>query len=163
MSDDAAPDTEVVAAVTDGAYTLLVADFASLDAAWEAYELLEELEDGRSGGVVLGVIFPPSIIGSAAVLGGAGATVGKVRELRNKGQLAKELGDAILPGHSGLLALVSDPEHLVSNRYGVGTNIVGDQRMTFLVDREGKIAKVWPDVDPGVHAEEVLAAVRAMP
>ncbi len=35
--------------------------------------------------------------------------------------------------------------------------------MTFLVDRDGKIAKVWPDVDPGVHAEEVLAAVRAMP
>ncbi len=60
-------------------------------------------------------------------------------------------------------ALVSDPDHQVSNRYGVGTNIVGDQRMTFLVDREGKIAKVWPDVDPGVHAEEVLAAVRAMP
>ena len=46
---------------------------------------------------------------SAAVLGGAGAAVGKVRELRNKNELAKELEDAILPGHSGLLALVSDP------------------------------------------------------
>jgi peroxiredoxin Q/BCP len=60
-------------------------------------------------------------------------------------------------------ALVSDPDHTISSRYGVGTNIVGDQRMTFLVDREGKIAKVWPDVDPGVHAQEVLAAVQAMP
>ncbi len=60
-------------------------------------------------------------------------------------------------------ALAADEDHTVSSRYGVGTNIIGDQRMTFLVDREGKIAKVWPDVDPGVHAEEVLAAVRAMP
>ena len=64
---------------------------------------------GVVGGVVLGAIFPPSILASAAVLGGAGAGVGKVRELRNKNELAKELGDAILPGHSGLLALVSDP------------------------------------------------------
>ncbi len=60
-------------------------------------------------------------------------------------------------------ALASDEDHTVSSRYGVGSNIIGDQRMTFLVDRDGKIAKVWPDVDPGVHAEEVLAAVRAMP
>ncbi|WP_426595548.1 DUF1269 domain-containing protein [Cellulomonas sp. McL0617] len=145
MSEDAANDIEVVAAVSDGAYTLLVADFASLDAAWEAYELLESLEDGRTveiegvvvvkrgedgklevqkatdhstksglkwgvvGGVVLGLVFPPSILGSAAVLGAGGAAIGKVRELRNKGELAKELEDAILPGHSGLLALVSDP------------------------------------------------------
>ena len=60
-------------------------------------------------------------------------------------------------------ALASDEDHTISSRYGVGSNIVGDQRMTFLVDREGKIAKVWPDVDPGVHAEEVLTAVRALP
>ena len=145
MSDDSANDIEVFAAVSDGAYTLLVADFASLDSAWEAYEALKSVEDGRSveiegvvvvkrdedgklevqkatdhstrsglkwgivGGIALGVIFPPSILGSAAVLGGAGAAVGKVRELKNKNELAKELEDAILPGHSGLLALVSDP------------------------------------------------------
>lgn len=147
MSKHAAEDNgvEVVAAVSDGAYTLLVADFASIDAAWEAYELLKSIEDGRTveiegvvvvkrdedgtlevqkatdhstksglkwgvvGGIALGVIFPPSILGSAAVLGGAGAAIGKVRELRNKNELAKELQDAILPGHSGLLALVSDP------------------------------------------------------
>ena len=145
MSEDAANDIEVVAAVSDGAYTLLVADFASVDTAWEAYETLRSIEDGRTveiegvvvvkrdedgklevqkatdhstksglkwgvvGGVVLGAIFPPSILASAAVLGGAGAAVGKVRELKNKSELADELEDAILPGHSGLLALVSDP------------------------------------------------------
>jgi uncharacterized membrane protein len=64
---------------------------------------------GVVGGVVLGVIFPPSILGSAVVLGAAGAGVGKARELRHRKELAEELQDAIAPGHSGILALVSDP------------------------------------------------------
>jgi len=148
MSDDQTARTsgdEVVFAATDGAYTLLVADFADTQSAWDAYEALKSVEDGRTvaidgvvvvkretdgklevqkatdhstrgglkwgvvGGIALGLIFPPSILGSAAVVGAAGAGVGKVRQLRNRGELAKELGDAIPPGHSGILALVSDP------------------------------------------------------
>lgn len=57
----------------------------------------------------LGVIFPPSIIGSAVVLGAAGAATGKLRELHHRTELADELEDAIDPGHSGIIALVSDP------------------------------------------------------
>ncbi len=64
---------------------------------------------GLVGGVVLGVIFPPSILASAAVLGAGGAAVGKAREIHHKNQLADQLQDAIAPGHSGLIALVSDP------------------------------------------------------
>lgn len=152
MSQDspspAADDSELTidaVAVTDGAYALIVADFDDTDAAWEAYELLKSLEDGRTveiegvvvvtknadgklevqkatdhstrrglgwgvvGGVVLGVIFPPSILASAAVLGVGGAAVGKARELHHKRELADELQDSIDPGHSGLIALVSDP------------------------------------------------------
>ena len=153
MSDDQTPATtdaadEVeasIAAVTDGAFTLFVADFNDTDTAWEAYEALKEVEDGRHveiegvlvvkrdadgtvevqkatdhstrrglgwgvvGGVVLGVIFPPSIIGSAVVLGAGGAAIGKARELHHKKELAEELESAIEPGHSGIVALVSDP------------------------------------------------------
>ena len=133
------------AVVSDGAYTLFVADFADTDTAWQAYEALKSVEDGKTieiegvivvkreadgklqiqkatdhstrhglkwgivGGVVLGVIFPPSIIGSALVLGGAGAATGKAREVHHRSELAAELQDAIGPGHSGILALVSDP------------------------------------------------------
>jgi len=61
------------------------------------------------GGVVLGVLFPPSIIGSAVVLGAGGAAIGKARNLHHKKEIAEELQDAIAPGHSGLIALVSDP------------------------------------------------------
>ena len=145
MSDDNLTDTEIVAAVSDGAYTLIVADFADTDTAWQAYEALKSVEDGNSveiegvvvvkrdadgklevqkatdhstksglkwglvGGFALGVIFPPSILGSVAVLGAAGSGTGKLRELHHKHELADELQDAIAPGHSGILALVSDP------------------------------------------------------
>ena len=134
-----------VAAVTDGAYALIVADFADTDTAWEAYEALKAVEDGRHveiegvivvkreadgtldiqkatdhstrsglkwgvvGGVVLGVLFPPSIIGSAAALGVAGAATGKLRQLHHRSELEAKLENAIAPGHSGILAFVSDP------------------------------------------------------
>jgi uncharacterized membrane protein len=147
MSDTTPPASggEYIAAASDGAYTLIVADFADTATAWEAYEALEAVEDGHSvaiegvvvvkrdadgklevqkatdhstksglkwgivGGVALGLIFPPSIIGSAAALGAVGAATGKIRQLHHKGQLADELEDSIEPGHSGILALVSDP------------------------------------------------------
>ena len=141
----APPDEEFVAAATDGAYTLLVADFADTATAWDAYEGLKSVEDGRTvaiegvvvvkresdgkleiqkatdhstksglkwgivGGIALGVIFPPSVIGSAAALGAAGAATGKIRQLHHRSELADELEDSIAPGHSGILALVSDP------------------------------------------------------
>jgi len=47
--DDTTPDqTDVVAAaVTDGGYTLFVADFSDTTTAWAAYEALKSVEDGR--------------------------------------------------------------------------------------------------------------------
>ncbi len=139
-------DVSVEAAVvSDGAYTLFVADFSDKDAAWEAYELLLSLEDGATvevdgvivvqreddgtltvqkatdhstrsglkwgivGGVVLGVLFPPSILGSAAAIGAVGAATGKARQIHHRNELADELESAIAPGHSGIVALVSDP------------------------------------------------------
>ena len=144
--DAAADEVEInAAAVSDGAFTLFVADFDDTEVALEAYELLKEVEDGATveiegvlvvkrdedgtltvqkvtdhstrrglgwgvvGGVVLGVLFPPSIIGSAVVLGAGGAAIGKAREVHHKKELAEELQDAIAPGHSGIIALVSDP------------------------------------------------------
>jgi len=141
----ATSDDTVVAGVTDGAYALVVADFADTESAWSAYEELKAVEDGATvaiegvvvvkrgddgkleiqkatdhstrsglrwglvGGIALGVIFPPSILGSAAALGAAGAATGKVRQLHHRSELAEELEDSIAPGHSGIIALVSDP------------------------------------------------------
>lgn len=62
--------------------------------------------------------------------------------------------------------LLADEEHSVAERYGVwveknryGRTYWGVQRATFLVDPQGKIAHVWPDVKPEGHPEEVLEAL----
>ena len=55
--------------------------------------------------------------------------------------------------------LVADEDGSVTRAYGVPSRLGLSARVTFLVSPEGRIARVWPDVDPGVHASEVLAAV----
>ena len=64
--------------------------------------------------------------------------------------------------------LLSDEEKTVSTAYGAwgektawGKKTVGMRRMTFLIDEEGMIQKVWPKARPDGHAEEVLKAVKA--
>ena len=37
-----------------------------------------------------------------------------------------------------------------------------DSRVSFLIDKDGKVAKVYPDVDPGVHADQVLKDVAGL-
>jgi len=53
--------------------------------------------------------------------------------------------------------LAADEDGAIGTAYGVKKNLWGYDRVSFLVDREGKIARVWPSVDPGVHADQVLA------
>ncbi len=59
--------------------------------------------------------------------------------------------------------LVSDESGDVMRAYGVPSKFfVLSSRVTFLVDGEGKIVHVWPDVDPAVDAQRVLEASAAM-
>jgi peroxiredoxin Q/BCP len=61
--------------------------------------------------------------------------------------------------------LLADTEKSVSRQYGSLTNLLGckiSSRNTFLVNPEGRIAKVWTGVDPGRHSAEVLAALAQM-
>jgi thioredoxin-dependent peroxiredoxin len=62
--------------------------------------------------------------------------------------------------------LLADVEHQVAEAYGTwvlkqnyGRTYWGTARSTFLVDPEGRIARVWPKVKPEGHAAEVLAAL----
>ena len=62
--------------------------------------------------------------------------------------------------------LVGDPDHSVSEAYGVwveksmyGKRYMGVQRATFIVDGDGKIAKVFPKVSPKTHDDVVLEAL----
>jgi len=60
--------------------------------------------------------------------------------------------------------LLADSEHKVAELYGAwqpkhfaGKSFLGTVRATVLIDAEGKVAKVWPKVDPAKHADWVLA------
>ncbi len=58
--------------------------------------------------------------------------------------------------------LLSDTDAQVSTRYGSVMEYKGAKlsaRNTFLVDPSGKIAQVFVKVNPGVHSDEVLAAL----
>lgn len=62
--------------------------------------------------------------------------------------------------------LVSDTDGEICEAYGTwvekqmyGKTYMGIQRATFLIDPQGKIARVWPKVKVKGHAEDVLAAI----
>ena len=59
--------------------------------------------------------------------------------------------------------LAADESGGVQRAYGVPKGLFGYSRVSFLVDATGKIVRVWPDVDPALHADEVLAAAAALP
>src|SRR5689334_12528280 len=55
---------------------------------------------GAIAGGVVGLIFPPTILLSAAVGGGAGGLWGKIRDKGFKDEDLKEIGDSLPPGSS---------------------------------------------------------------
>jgi peroxiredoxin Q/BCP len=67
------------------------------------------------------------------------------------------------------VVLASDPDGKVVQSYGCwvekslyGRKYMGIDRSTFLIDPKGKIARIWRKVKVPGHAEEVLAAAKAM-
>ncbi len=58
--------------------------------------------------------------------------------------------------HQLPFALVSDVSQSWASAFGVATRLGMSERISFLVGPQGRIAKVYPGVDPGVHASEVL-------
>ncbi|MFK7984663.1 MAG: peroxiredoxin [Sandaracinaceae bacterium] len=59
-------------------------------------------------------------------------------------------------------SLLADPEQTILAAYGVPARGGYAARVTFLIDGEGVIRQVFPSVDPGVHADEVIAAIAAL-
>lgn len=66
--------------------------------------------------------------------------------------------------------LLADTDHKVAEKYGAwreknmyGKKSMGIQRSTFLIDAEGRIAKLWKRVQVDGHDEQVLEALRALP
>ncbi len=189
---DAAPPAEVVSTTggvpdaviglaTDGAYTLIIAQFKNDADTQAAYEALKQLEATTSlridgvmtatmdeagkvrlgtvtdhstktglkwgvvGGVVAGILFPPSILASAASLGIVGAVLGKVRNVGHRSDITAQLQEVMTPGTSGIVALVEDTavvavrEALVKADRIVSDAV--DKELAKEIDREAAAAK----------------------
>src|SRR4051812_35025128 len=63
---------------------------------------------GAIAGGVVGLIFPPAIIASAVVGGGAGGVWGKVRDKGFKDEDLKAIGESLEPGSSAIIAIAED-------------------------------------------------------
>jgi peroxiredoxin Q/BCP len=80
--------------------------------------------------------------------------------------------DAIKKFHSGQslnFTLLADADHAVADAYGTwmekknyGKTYWGVQRATFIIDGEGKVARVFPKVSPKTHDDVVLEALREL-
>ena len=71
--------------------------------------------------------------------------------------------------HGLKVILAADPERKAIEAYGVwkeksmyGRKYWGVERSTFLIDRDGRIAKAWRKVKVKGHAREVLEAAKAL-
>ena len=65
--------------------------------------------------------------------------------------------------------LLADEDHAAAEKYGVwqkkslyGRSFMGNVRTTYLIDRDGKVAKRWDNVKVDGHAEAVVDAVNAL-
>jgi thioredoxin-dependent peroxiredoxin len=65
--------------------------------------------------------------------------------------------------------LLADEDHAVADAYGTwgekrmyGKTYMGVQRATFIIDPEGRIAKVFPKVSPKTHDDVVLEALASL-
>src|ERR1700687_3470782 len=61
-------------------------------------------------------------------------------------------------------SLLLDPDKKIATAYGAanGIPVLGlDRRITYVIDENGKIIKVYPSVDPSTHATEILSDLGA--
>ncbi|MEK6570611.1 MAG: peroxiredoxin [Bacteroidota bacterium] len=82
------------------------------------------------------------------ILGVSVDAVGSHKEFQNKYKLN--------------FTLLADPEKHVTKLYGVKTWYGLADRVTFVIDKEGVIRKIFPDVDVNHHSEELLAFIRSL-
>lgn len=89
------------------------------------------------------------------IIGVSRDTIAKHQKFKEKHDLKVDLG--------------ADETGAVTEKYGVwveksmyGRKYMGIERATFLIDEKGVIRKIWRKVKVAGHAEDVLAAVKAL-
>lgn len=65
--------------------------------------------------------------------------------------------------HELPFSLLADTEGTIAEAYGVPVRMGFAERVTFVIDADGVIRRVFANVDPAVHVDEVLAAISELP
>ncbi len=91
----------------------------------------------------------------AVVIGVSGDDVASHQAFRDKYQLN--------------FPLLEDPQHTIAESYGAwrekvqyGKTSIGMVRSTFLIDAQGRVAKLWKKVNVDGHDEQVVGALRSL-
>jgi thioredoxin-dependent peroxiredoxin len=58
--------------------------------------------------------------------------------------------------------LLPDSDEAIAKAFGVPVKNGYTKRVTFVIDKQGKIAKVFPNVNPKGHSDEILEALRSL-
>jgi peroxiredoxin Q/BCP len=58
--------------------------------------------------------------------------------------------------------ILADPDKKVTEMYGAKSKLGLAKRVTFVIDENGIIKKVYPDVDVMAHAQEVLSLIKSL-
>lgn len=64
--------------------------------------------------------------------------------------------------HALPFTLLADTDHELAQAFGVPASKGYFARVSFLIDKDGVIREVYPDVDPGIHAQDVLKDVERL-
>ena len=79
----------------------------------------------------------------------------------------KEKHDRFIAKYDLPFLLLSDPEHTLSEAYGVwvlkknfGKEYMGVERSTFVINKEGEVVKEWRKVKVKGHVEEALTYIK---
>jgi len=97
-------------------------------------------------------------------------------EFRKAGAVVAGVSRDSMKSHEGFKAkmaftfeLISDPDEKLCEKFGVikmknmyGRQVRGIERSTFVIDREGRLAREWRGVKVPGHVEEVLQFVRTL-
>lgn len=139
----------------DGGGTVTLADFAGQKLAIFFYPRANTPGCTREA-IAFSRLAPDFAACGTAVLGVSADPPAKQESFRDK--------------HGLTVALLSDETHKMLERYGVwakkmlyGKTFDGIIRTTVLVGADGRVARIWRNVKVEGHAEEVLAAARALP
>lgn len=146
------------------AHTLQPGEIAPNFAAPDQYTTLHSLED-YAGQAVLVYFYPqdntPGCTAEACSFRDAYSELKKYVQIIGVSGDTSESHAEFSTQYQLPFPLLADPEHTIIKAYGAN-GLLFPKRVSFLIDAQGIIQKVYPDVDVATHANEVLKDAKAL-